>query len=374
LSSRLEGNTYSLLDTRRLLAFSQQAEGKDAAEAQMILNHKDAIEFMVSSAEEISFNRYSILNLHGLLANNLLPDPTASGGLRRIPVGIHGSAFHPLEVPALIEECFDQLLATAEAIADPFEQAFFVMAQLPYLQPFEDVNKRVSRLAANIPLIRANLCPLSFTDVPTEIYTQAILGVYELSRIELLKDVFLWAYRRSAERYALVRQSLGEPDPFRLRFRDDIRQLVAEIVRDRLGRRPALKHIQRWTPSRRQLRALPHPSLRVRELARGVAVTQEIAVDPVPGARRWCMNRLRGEDLPISDRSDDREGLRHPQLGHPVEDVAADERLSSLRVEADGSQSAAEYSLVTEEGVLSSTLLEVARLLSPSWPAQRSNF
>ncbi len=246
-SSRLEGNTYSLLDTRRLLAFSQQAGGKDVAEAQMILNHKDAIEFIVSSAEEISFNRYSILNLHGLLANNLLPDPAASGGLRRIPVGIHGSVFHPLEVPALIEECFDQLLATAEAIADPFEQAFFVMAQLPYLQPFEDVNKRVSRLAANIPLIRMNLCPLSFADVPAEIYTLAVLGVYELRRTELLKDVFLWAYRRSAERYAIVRQSLGEPDPFRLRFRDDIRQLVSEVVRGQVGRRAALGHIQQWT-------------------------------------------------------------------------------------------------------------------------------
>ena len=113
----------------------------------MILNHKDAIEFLAGSAEEIGFNRHTILNLHALLANNLLADPEATGRLRQIAVGIEKSAFHPLEVPQLIEEYFDQILTTADAITDPFEQAFFVMVQLPYLQPFDDVNKRVSRLS-----------------------------------------------------------------------------------------------------------------------------------------------------------------------------------------------------------------------------------
>nr|WP_231708541.1 Fic family protein [Sphingomonas populi] len=158
-SSRLEGNTYSLLDTRRLLDFGEAAEGRDQREAQMILNHKDAIEFLVANADDVGFNRYTILNLHALLANNLLVDPSAVGRLRYIIVGIDGSAFHPLEGLGPIEECFDQLLATAAAIDDPIEQAFFMMVQLPYLQPFDDVNKRVSRLAANIPLIKANLAP-----------------------------------------------------------------------------------------------------------------------------------------------------------------------------------------------------------------------
>jgi Fic family protein len=84
--------------------------------------------------------------------------------------------------PQLIEESFDQILATAAAISDPFGQAFFVMVQLPYLQPFDDVNKRVSRLAANIPLIKRNLTPLSFTDVPRQTYTEAVLGAYELKK------------------------------------------------------------------------------------------------------------------------------------------------------------------------------------------------
>lgn len=92
----LGGNTYSLLDTKRLIAFGEETAGKAHVESQMILNHKDAIEFLVGSAEDIGFNRYTILNLHALLANNLLADPEATGRLRRIAVGIEKSVFHPL--------------------------------------------------------------------------------------------------------------------------------------------------------------------------------------------------------------------------------------------------------------------------------------
>jgi Fic family protein len=93
------------------------------------------------------------------------------------------------------------MLLTAQAIKDPFEQAFFLLVHIPYLQPFSDVNKRTSRLAANLPLLQANLQPLSFMDVSSDAYTLATLAVYEVRKIDGLRDVFLWAYRRSAERY-----------------------------------------------------------------------------------------------------------------------------------------------------------------------------
>ncbi len=229
-SSRLEGNSYSLLDTERLLSFGEALETKPQKDAQMILNHKDAIEFIVANSEEIGFNRYTILNIHGLLSNNLLPDPAASGRLRRFGVGIQRSAYTPLGIPQLIEEMFEQIMTKANLISDPFEQAFFVMVQLPYLQPFEDVNKRVSRLAANISLNAKNFVPISFVDVPKSLYIKGLLAVYELNAIELLKDVFLWAYERSSAKYSALRQSLGEPDPFRLKYRDSIRSLVHQIV------------------------------------------------------------------------------------------------------------------------------------------------
>jgi len=243
-SSRLEGNTYSLLETERLLELGEAAEGKDAREAQMIRNHKTAIEFLVESSEETGFNRYTVLNLHALLSDNLLADPQAGGRLRVTPVGITETVYHPLEVPQLIEEAFDQILDTAASVRDPFEQALFAMVHLPYLQPFEDVNKRVSRLAANLPLIRENLCPLSFVDVPEQAYIDGLLGVYELNRVDLLRDVFTWAYERSCARYSAIRRSLGEPDRFRMRHRGVIADAVTEVVRGRMDKPAAVKVIR----------------------------------------------------------------------------------------------------------------------------------
>lgn len=242
-SSRLEGNTYSLLDTARLFEQGKNAEGKNAEETQMILNHKAAIELLVDQAAGIGFNRYTICNLHALLSDNLLADPEACGRLRSKAVAISGTVFHPLEVPQIANECFLEILRKAEAIKDPFEQAFFVMVQLPYLQPFEDVNKRVSRLAANIPFIKHNICPLSFVDVPKQDYVNAILGVYELNRIEYLRDVFVWAYERSCARYSAVRQSLGKPDLFRMKYRSLITHIVCKVVRNGKDKKAADRFI-----------------------------------------------------------------------------------------------------------------------------------
>lgn len=229
-SSRLEGNTYSLLDTELLIHDGKPADDKSAKETQMILNHKDAIEFLVDESDEIGFNRYTILNLHALLSNNLLPNPSASGRLREFGVGITNSVFTPLEIPQLISEYFDLILSKVNQIKDPFEQAFFILVHFPYLQPFDDVNKRVSRLAANIPFNRKNLSPLSFIDVPEDYYIKGMLAVYELNRTDLLKDVFIWAYERSAMRYAAIRQSLGEPDTFRLKYRDEMKNTIVKII------------------------------------------------------------------------------------------------------------------------------------------------
>jgi Fic family protein len=231
-SSRLEGNTYTRLDTQNLIELGRRAPGKDQREAQMILNHKAAIEMLVDSVQEVGFDRYTICNLHALLADNLLADSSATGRLRRIEVAISGTVYQPLAIPQQLEQLFDQLLEKTAAIVDPFEQAFFAMVHLPYLQPFEDVNKRVSRLAANIPFIKHNLAPLSFVDVPERDYIDGLLGVYELRRIELARDVFAWAYERSCQRYTVVREALPQPDPLRLRNREQLTEVVSTVVRD----------------------------------------------------------------------------------------------------------------------------------------------
>jgi len=242
-SSRLEGNTYNRLDTQNLIEYGQAAEGKDIQETQMILNHKAAIEMIVEEADLIGFNPFTFLNLHAILSENLLSDEGACGRLRRRLVSIHGSVFHPPGIPQVVEDCFHLLLEKVTAIYDPFEQAFFIMVQLPYLQPFDDVNKRVSRMGANIPLIRNNLCPLSFVDVPENAYIDGTLAVYEFNQVDLLRDVFVWAYERSCQQYLAVTQTMAEPDPLRIRYRDALTLIVQGIVRG--GLCPSVENIEK---------------------------------------------------------------------------------------------------------------------------------
>lgn len=229
-SSRLEGNSYSRIDTERLIRFGKQAEGKDLQEARMILNHKSAIEMIAENLDQIGYDRYTFLNLHALLSEDLISDPDASGRLRRRPVDIDGSVFVPLAVPQLIEEAFDMILEKARRIENPFEASFFIMAQIPYLQPFEDMNKRVSRLGANIPLIKANVSPLSFFEIPEAAYFQATQAIYEFNRVEFLAEVYLIAYERSCQRYAAIKRFMPTPDPIRLRYREEIRAMVRDSV------------------------------------------------------------------------------------------------------------------------------------------------
>lgn len=245
-SSRLEGNTYSLLETEQLFQTGHSADAQLSNEAVMILNHKAAIEFMLESSTDVDFDRRTILNLHALLTADLLRDPSAEGALRTHPVGIGKSSYLPPAIPAQIETLFDTILAKAREIRDPFEQAFFAMVHLPYLQPFIDGNKRVSRLAANLPLFRRNLAPLSFVDVSETDYTDGMLAIYELNDIRILREVFIQSYERSAQRYTVIRGAVGEPDPFRVRYRQAIAGQVAEIIRDRCDRREAVARLRRW--------------------------------------------------------------------------------------------------------------------------------
>ena len=229
-SSHQEGNTYSRLETRELIEHGRIATGKAAVETQMILNHKAAIELLVDNADAVGFDRFTLMNLHSTLSENLLPNPADEGRLRQHRVEIGRSVYRPLAVPAQIEELLDLMLEKANAIDDVFEQSFFIMVHLPYLQPFADVNKRSSRLAANLPLIRVNLCPLTFLGVLENAYSLAVLGIYEMNRVELLRDLFMWAYERSTQEYLAIKQDLVHPDSLRLAWRDVIKEIVRSVV------------------------------------------------------------------------------------------------------------------------------------------------
>lgn len=183
-SSRLEGNTYSMLDTQRLIEQGIEADGKIHEESVMIMNHKEAILFLIENARDMELNSLAVRNLHHLLAQDLLANPLACGQVRSIGVSIGQSAYTPLDNPHLLAELLELVLLKGRQINDPFEQSFFLLVHLSYLQAFEDVNKRTSRLGCNIPLITQNFCPLSFIGVSREEYTAALLAIYEINQVQ----------------------------------------------------------------------------------------------------------------------------------------------------------------------------------------------
>lgn len=233
-SSRLEGNTYSLLDTKRLLELGKMPEGKGADEATMILNHRDAIAYMIEHKDILEVGRIDLLNLHGMLSRDLMGDPGDEGRLRNKIIEIGKSVYQPPSIPQIIQEIFETILEKGAKIKDPVEQSFFLMVHLPYLQPFTDVNKRTSRLAANIPLLKAGISPLSFLDVPKDLYIHGIMGVYENNRVDLLRDIYLWAYERSCNYYNAQQHELRLSRQERLTYRDELTKVTRKIVKNKL--------------------------------------------------------------------------------------------------------------------------------------------
>ena len=229
-SSRMEGNTYDILQTERLIRFGEEASGKDRKEALMILNHKEAIQYVVDNLGDITISRPDVFSIHALLSGGLLADPAMAGRLRRMPVGISYSSYKPLDDQYEIEEEFDILIQKSAAITNPFEQSFFLLVHIPYLQAFADINKRTSRIASNIPLLKADLAPMSFLTMDDGNYIDGLIGIYELNNVSLLREVYIDAYLTSAENYRVLRAEVETPEKAALAYRDFVRNAVRRSV------------------------------------------------------------------------------------------------------------------------------------------------
>lgn len=120
----------------------------------MIINHKAAIEYIIESVAEEKINMHTVCSIHALLSENLLGDSSASGRMRNIAVNISGATYMPSDNPHILQEYFQLFIDKLNCINDAFEQSFFALVHLSYIQAFEDVNKRTARLVANIPLIK----------------------------------------------------------------------------------------------------------------------------------------------------------------------------------------------------------------------------
>ena len=179
----------------------------------------------------IGFNRNTLSNVHSNLTRGLLADQDSIGRVRRRPVDVSGSSYTPESSPLELEDVLNQILDTCGQIEDPFEQSFFALVHLSYIQGFEDGNKRTSRVMANIPLMKADLCPISFLGTPERAYINGILGVYELNRTELMRDVYVSTYTRTASHFHGEYDRTIVPDELSFRYRDDIDNAVRFVVR-----------------------------------------------------------------------------------------------------------------------------------------------
>ena len=227
-SSRLEGNQKSWLETKNL--FARGRSETDDVDATMLLNHKDAIEFMVDAVPTEGITVPVVRNLQSLLMQGLLANPESLGAIRKKVVNITDTAYVPTQVSSLLEEMLGQIVDKARNIRNPIEASLFLWVNLAYLQPFEDGNKRTSRLSANLPLMLANCAPLSFIEVEPNDYALAMLGVYEKLDVTLAVELFSWTYRRSIAKYRTVLESMGLPNPLRAKYRELIAEVVRQVV------------------------------------------------------------------------------------------------------------------------------------------------
>ena len=228
-SSRLEGNNKSLLDTKELFELGQQAGPLDE-DTLMLLNHKSAIEFMVDAVPTEGITTPVIVDLQAKLMRDLLRDARDIGSIRRRVVNIAGSVYSPSSIPSLLEETLNAIVDKVRNIRNPVEAAFFLWVNLAYLQPFADGNKRTSRLSANMPLMLYNCAPLSFLDVERSDYATAMLGVYEQRNVAAAVDLFEFIYRRSIQKYSVLRASVSAPDPIRTKYRQTLNELMQFVV------------------------------------------------------------------------------------------------------------------------------------------------
>ncbi len=195
-SSRLEGNTYSLLETERFVLAGESADGKLSMEKVMILNHKEAIRHLVDTAEKLKIDSNQLCTIHYLLADGLVERQYA-GKLRDHGMRVGGSTYSPYDDNFRLEPQLKKICMLAQAIEDPFEQSFFLLVHVAYLQAFIDVNKRTARISANIPLVKNNCVPLSFNDIDKDDYNSAMICVYELNQTLPLAELYYYSYLRS---------------------------------------------------------------------------------------------------------------------------------------------------------------------------------
>ena len=204
-SSRIEGNTYTLLETEKLIKEGLKKNDRSDFETSMILNHKKAYEFLLNQTKNglLKLDKATLETIHALVVNNL----QVNIGLRKAAVGISGSLYRPLSIISQIKEQLDNLIDCINSRPIIYEKALIAVLGESYLQPFEDGNKRTARVMANGLLLQAGYAPLSYRNINEQDYKEACLIFYEQNSIEPFKKLFIEQYVFAAENYNIAKIS-----------------------------------------------------------------------------------------------------------------------------------------------------------------------
>lgn len=200
-SSRIEGNTYTLLDTERLIKEGIKSEKNTDEEAIMILNHKKAFEYILENKNDFKdkLSLKKIQKVHKILVRDL----HVSSEPRKSRVGITGSNYLPLDMSSQIIEAVEHLCSKIDKLDTPYDKALLALIGLSYIQTFEDGNKRIARFITNAILLAYGYAPLSYRSVDEEYYREAMLVFYETQSVIAVKDIFIGQYLFSTKNYSL---------------------------------------------------------------------------------------------------------------------------------------------------------------------------
>lgn len=236
-SSGFEGVRASLLDTIALLENGIANDNLSPRDAAILRNHYNAIHGIVNNTSfppkptDVAISTWDIRMIHAQLSDGLLTNPRMQGRLRYEPIAeIRGSSYVPLGVEAAIQHAFDKMVEKAIEIKDPYEQALFLTVHIPYLQPFEDCNKRTARVVCNIPLLRQGVLPVSWVEVNQRDYADSLICVYEHCSTYGIAQVFTEACRRSVESFDLLTLERN-PSQVEITYSRQIKQMVVNAVK-----------------------------------------------------------------------------------------------------------------------------------------------
>jgi len=206
-SGEIEGNTYTLLETEVLIKYKELAEGKKRDDAIMLLNHKDALDFIIAEPNYLKPLTISrIEDIHSLLIKNLGVDRN----IRKRGVGVGGTEYKPLSLEQQIAEVMQQMCDLVKATDNVFEKALLLLVLLSYIQPFNDGNKRTARIISNAILMENSYCPLSYRSVKASDYKKAMLLFYEQNNITEFKKIFISQYEYAVNKYFNLNPKVAE--------------------------------------------------------------------------------------------------------------------------------------------------------------------